>query len=223
MRVRTLVTSSASISSKTVLVLTLILLTTATAGAQSLILSGAVQRDVQRFREAEVPTRLDGSATGWMVGAAAPLPWQLILAVEWSDAGTIDDLRTTTLDINGLPIAITSAFRHQTTTVAALGGYHHMIRRVRLAYLAGVAFTEVDRTFTSNASGFVLVTPSDVPASANSARGDRFRELTGGVNASFRIRWRLDAVAGVRAQRITLPLDVSGWSVRTFIGAGWGL
>src|SRR5262245_7866200 len=123
----------------------------AAADAQNLILSGAVQRDIQRFREDDVPTRLDGSATGWLVGAAAPLPWRVLAAVEWTDAGTIEDVRTTTLDINGRPISIMSTFRHRTKTVAALGGYSHVLSRVRLAYLAGVAFTEVERVFRSNA------------------------------------------------------------------------
>jgi hypothetical protein len=158
-----------------------------------------------------------------MVGAAAPLPWHLLVAVEWSDAGTIEDVRTTALDVNGRPATITSTFGHQTTAFAALGGLSHMLRRMRLSYLVGVAFTEVDRVFASNAPGLVLVNPSDLPASASSTRSDRFREMTGGVSVSFPIRGRLDAVAGVRAQRITLPSDLSGWSVRTFIGAGWRL
>ena len=203
--------------------LALVMFTTATAGAQRLMVSGAVQRDKQEFREDEVANRLDGWSTGWMVGAAAPLPRQLMLAVEWSDAGTIEDARTTTLDINGRPVAITSTFRHRTTSVAALGGYSHVLSRVRLAYLAGVAFTGVERAFASNAPGLILVNPSDAPVSANSVRTDRSSEIAGGVNAYVQIRRRLHAVAGVRAQTIRLPFDISGWSVRTFIGAGWGL
>jgi hypothetical protein len=209
--------------SKAVIALTLLILTTATAGAQTLIVSGAVQRDRQQFREAEVPTRLDGWSTGWVVGAAAPLPRHLLLAIEWSDAGTIEDVRTTTLDINTRPVAITSTFRHHTMTVSALGGYSHVLSRVRLAYLAGVAFTGVERAFASNATSLVLVSPSDLPVSAGSARTDRSQEITGGINAFVRISQRLHAVAGLRAQRITLPFDISGWSLRTFIGAGWGL
>jgi hypothetical protein len=197
---------------------------TAPAGAQNLVLSGVVQRDMQRFPEGDVPTRLDGSATGWMVGAAVRLWSHLALAVEGSDAGTIEDARTTTLDIDGRTIAITSTFRHHTRTVAALGGYSHMLSpRVRVAYLVGVSFTEVGREFASNAPGLVLVAPSDPAASGRSALVDRFRNMTGGVDAFVRISRRLHAVAGVRAQRVTLPLDVSGWSVKTFVGAGWGL
>jgi hypothetical protein len=191
------------------------------------MLTGAMQRDIQRFPEGDVPARLDGSAAGWMAGAGAR--WNhLALAVEWSDAGTIEDARTTALDINGRTVAITSTFRHHTSTAAALGGYSHMLSsRVRIAYLGGVSSTQVTRKFASNAPGLVLVGPSDPSPSAVSSLFDRFWGMTGGVDASVRIRRRLHAVAGLRAQRITLHPglrpDDSGWSVRTFLGAGWGL
>jgi hypothetical protein len=211
---------------------------TAPAGAQNLMLSAAVQRDIQRFPEGDVPTRLDGSAAGWMVGADVRLRNHLVLAVEWSDAGTIQDARTSALDIDGRTVVITSTFRHDTRTAAALGGYSHRLSsRVRVWYLGGVSFTQVGREFASNAPGLVLVGPSDPSTSAFSTLVDRFWGLTGGVDAHVRIERRLHVVAGLRAQRITLhpatqsprrggpglPLDVSGWSVRTFVGAGWGL
>ena len=97
----------------------------APAGAQNLMLSGSVQRDTQRFPEGDAPTRLDGSATGWMAGGGVRFWNHLALAIEWSDAGTIEDVRTTALDIDGRTVAITSTFRHHTRTAAALGGYSH--------------------------------------------------------------------------------------------------
>ena len=196
----------------------------APAEAQNLMLSGVVQRDIQRFPEGDVPTRLDGSATGWMVGANVRRWNHLAVAAEWADAGTIEDGRSTALDIDGRTVVITSTFRHHTRTAAALGGYSHMLSsRVRMAYLGGVSFTQVEREFASNAPGLVLVAPSDLATSSLSALVNRFWGMTGGVDAVVRIRWRLHAVAGLRAQRITLPPDDSGWSVRTFVGAGWGL
>lgn len=75
------------------------------AGAQNLMLSGAVQRDVQRFPEGDVPARLDGSAAGVMVGAGLRIRNHVALALELSDAGTIEDARTTALDINGRSVA----------------------------------------------------------------------------------------------------------------------
>jgi len=171
-----------------------------------------------------VPTRLNGSATGWTVGAAARLPNHLAVAVEWFDAGTIEDVRRMTLDIDGRAVAITSTFRHRTRTAAVLGGYSHMLSsRVRVAYLVGAAFTTVRREFESNAPGVVLVSPSDPAASGHSALVDRFREVTGGADAFVRLTGRLHLVFGMRAQKVGLPLDVSGWSVKTFVGAGWAL
>jgi hypothetical protein len=197
---------------------------TAPAGAQNLMLSGAVQPDIQRFPEGDVPTRLDGSAAGWVVSAGLRLRNHLALAVEWSDAGTIEDARTTALDINGRAAVITSTFRHDTRTAAALGGFSHRLSsRARIAYLGGVSFTQVGRAFASNAPGLVLVGPSDPSAAGLSSLTDRFWGMTGGVDAVVRIKRRLHAVAGLRAQRITLPPDVSGRSLRMFVGAGWGL
>jgi len=196
----------------------------APAGAQNLMLSGSVQRDTQRFPEGDAPTRLDGSATGWLAGADVRLRNHLALAVEVSDAGTIEDVRTTSLDIEGRTAVITSTFRHHTTTAAALGGYSHLLSsRVRVAYLGGVSLTQVKREFASNAPGLVLVGPSDLSASGLSALVDQFWGMTGGVDAVVRIRRRLHAAAGLRAQRITLPPDNSGWSVRTFVGVRWEL
>ena len=196
----------------------------APAGAQNLMLSGSVQRDTQRFPEGDAPTRLDGSATGWMAGADVRLRNYLALAVEVSDAGTVEDVRTTSLDIEGRTAVITSTFRHHTTTAAVLGGYSHMVlSRVRVAYLGGVSLTQVKREFASNAPGLVLVGPSDLSASGLSALVDQFWGMTGGVDAVVRIRRRLHAAAGLRAQRITLPPDISGWSVRPFVGVRWGL
>ena len=196
----------------------------APARAQNLMLSGSVQRDTQRFPEGDAPTRLDGSATGWMAGGDVRFWNHLTLAIEWSDAGTIEDVRTTALDIDGRTVAITSTFTHHTRTAAALGGYSHTPwSRVRVVYLGGASFTQVGREFASNAPGLVLVGPSDPSVSGRSSLDDRSWGMTGGVDAFVRVKWRLHAVAGLRAQKITLPLDVSGWSVRTFVGAGWGL
>lgn len=202
--------------------LTLVTLATSQANAQNIWIGGAVQRDVQRFPEdVVVPKRLDGAATGWTVGAAVRVRSHVALAVEWSNAGTIEDSRTTTLDLDGRTIAITSTFRHDTRTFAALAGYGHMVSsRVRLAYLLGVAVTTVRREFASNAPGLVLVSPSDRTASGGSPLVDRFQGVTGGVDALVRINRCVHAVTGARAQKIKLLPDASGWSIRTFVGAG---
>ena len=177
--------------------------------------------DVQRFTKDVVPTRLDGSAIGWRLDAEAVLWRHLVAAGEWSDAGVIDDVRSTTLDVNGRAVTITSTFRHRTRPFAALGGFgHHLATRVRVAYLAGLALTSVRREFTSNAAGTVLVPPSDTTA-VSPALVDRVRAITAGVDARVRVSSRVDVVAGVRAQPIDLDPDLAGWSVRVFVGARW--
>jgi hypothetical protein len=194
----------------------------APVGGQHLVVSGAVQRDTQRFPDSEVPTRLSGSAMGWTVGADAVLKRHVAVSVEWSDAGTIEDVRSTTLDINGRATVITSTLRHHTKTFAALGGYSHMLSsRVQVAYLVGAAFTNVRREFESDAPGLVLVGPSDPVVSGRASLVDRLQEVTGGADVFVRITPKFRLVAGVRAQGIRLPLDVSGWSVVTSVGAGW--
>jgi hypothetical protein len=191
------------------------------ASAQRLWIGGAVQRDVQRFTEDVVPNRLNGSAIGWSLNAETLVRRRVALAAEWFEAGVIEDLQTTTLDVNGRTVAISSTFRHRTRALAALGGFgHELTTRVRLAYLVGVAFTHVRREFTSDAAGMVLVAPSD-PTAAGPAVVDRFPALTGGVDALVRLAKGAHLAAGVRAQHMALDPDLTGWSVRTFIGAGW--
>jgi hypothetical protein len=184
---------------------------------------GGAQRDVQRFEQDVVPTRLDGSATGWRLGAGAS-PWRRVaVAGEWSDGGEIADRRTTTLDVNGRTVTIDSTFRHRTRSLAALAGFaHRPAARLRLAYLIGIASTRVERTFTSTAAGTVLVPPSDTSASSPPLV-DTFRAVTAGIDGHFRVARRVFVVAGLRTQRIALQPDQTGWSLRTFAGAAWML
>jgi hypothetical protein len=205
-----------------VIALALVTIATPPANAQTVWIGGAVQRDVQRFPQDVAPNRLDGSATGWMAGADVRVWSHLALAIQWSDAGTIEDSRTITVDFGGRTIAITSSFRHHTRAFNALAGYGHMVSsRVQVAYLLGVAVTNVRREFASNAPGLVLVPPSDRTAFASAAVVDRFQRMIGGVDALLRINRRVHAVTGVRAQKLKLMPDASGWSVRTLVGVGW--
>ena len=202
--------------------LALVSLVSNTALAQTVEVGAALQRDLQRFPEGEAPNRLDGAATGWSVGATVRMRTHLVLAAEWSVGGTIDDARTTPLNVDGRTIAITSTFRHDTTSLSTLAGFRHMaFSRVALAYLGGVAFTHVRREFLSNAPGLVLVTPSDVTTSGRAVLDDRFPAVSGGVDAIVRINRRVFAVTGIRAQKIRLLPDISGWSLRTLVGARW--
>jgi hypothetical protein len=192
------------------------------ASAQRLVVSGAVQRDAQRFTEDVVPNRLDGSAIGWTVGASTRVWRHLALAAEWSDAGAIVDTRALTLDVNGRTVTITSTLRHRTRAWSALAGYAHGVtRRVQVAYLAGATFTRVRREFRSDAGGLVLVSPSNPGGAVAPPIVDRFRSVTGGVDVSVQVTRRVLVVSGVRIQELHLAPDLDGWSARTFAGVGW--
>ena len=194
----------------------------APASAQTIWIGAGVQQDVQRFAEDVVPNRLDGSATGWRIGGDVLVRRHLVVAAEWSDGGTIEDAQTFTLDVNGRATTIASTFTHHTQSFSALAGYgHELTARVRMAYLVGVAVTEVGRDFTSDAAASVLVSPST--AGTAMPVEDRFSAVTGGVDVLARLTRHLHLVAGVRAQPLRLDPDLRGWSVRTFIGAAWAL
>lgn len=205
----------------TLLLVAGVMLAAAPSSAQVLWIGGAVQQDVQRFDQDVVPNRLDGSAIGWRVGANMLVRSHFALAAEWSDRGTIEDSRTMTLDVNGVTVPITSTFTHHTRSLAALAGYGHVLTtRVRVAYLLGVAVTDVRRAFTSDAATTVLVSPS-TPTASSPAVEDRFPALTGGLDVRVRMTRGLHLAAGIRGQSLRLEPDLRGWSVETFIGAGW--
>jgi hypothetical protein len=193
----------------------------APASAQTMSIGAGVQSDLQRFAEDVVPNRLDGSVIGWRIGAEIIVRRHVVVATEWSDAGTIEDVQTLTLDVNGRTSSISSTFTHRTRSLSALAGYgQELTPRVGLAYLIGVAFTDVRRTFTSDAATTVLVPPSTAAAETPDVE-DRFPALTGGMDVHVRMTRHLHLIAGAKALRLRLNPDVRGWSVRPFIGAGW--
>jgi hypothetical protein len=190
------------------------------AAGQTIWLGAGVVRDVQRFAEEAVPNRLNGGATGWTVLGGLRLLKHLVIAGEWSDAGEIEDVRTTTVTIGARAVPITSTLRHRTRSTAALAGFGHTIGRASLAYLAGVATTTVRREFSTDAPSLVLMPPS---AGASSAPPLIDRQTSGvaGVQALIRLTSAFSVIAGARFQRIDLDPDVSGWSTRTVVGGGW--
>ena len=78
------------------------------------------------------------------------------------------------------------------------------------AYLAGVAFTGVHRTFTSTAGPAVLVAPS-TPAPTHANVDDRFFDLTGGVDVHVQVKRQLHFTTGARVLRLRLEPDLRGW------------
>ena len=159
---------------------------------------------------------------GWnAIAALQPLD-RLAIDAEWSSAGSIEDVRTTTLDVNGRHVMIQSSFTHSTQSLTLLGGYtHRLSSRARLAYLFGGGMTKVRRRFTTSAPALILVPPSDRTAAGSSESSVRFASFAGGVDGFVRIAGRLQLLGGVRLQNLPLASDFSGSGMRLFAGAGW--
>jgi hypothetical protein len=189
--------------------------------AQRMVVSAGVQRDQQRFPQDVIPSRLDGAAVGVTVAAMARVWRGFTVAAEWSDGGTIADVRQLTFDANGRTMTLSSTLEHRTRAWLALAGFGHRVTsRVRVAWLGGAAFSSVRRQFRSDAAGLVLVSPSDTGGTAPPIV-DRFRTVTGGVSLHVRVTEHLHAVSGFRAQPVRISPDLDGWSARIFAGAGW--
>jgi hypothetical protein len=129
----------------------------------------------------------------------------------------------TNLDVDGEPVTVHSSLSHDVRSVAVLAGYTHMASsRVQLAYLAGVSFTTVHRTFTTDAAQILLVSPSVPPSSPSiSTMVDRFAVLNAGADVYVRAAPHLYVTAGIRAQPLKLQSDLSGYSVRALGGVSW--
>jgi hypothetical protein len=196
------------------------------AGAQEVWVGAALIRDVQRFDDGvfaeTVPLRLNGASTGWTVLGGVRVLTRIAATLEWSEPGTITDVRSTSLTVNGRPVTITSTFAHTTRAVSGLAGYTHRVgSRLRLSYLGGVSSTRVERQFTSGASGAVLVRPSNVVDAGTSVITDDFFGVVGGLDAHVALTRHLQVVAGFRAQPLELAPEHAGWSIRSFVGGGW--
>ena len=196
----------------------------APAQAQSVWIAATVQYDVQRFRELDanrVPTRLDANTAGWGAAGSVRVWKQFGVLVEWSQQRTAEDVQTLPLTINGRAVVITSTLAHSTRRVAVLGEYaHRLTPRLDLVYLAGVSWSRVGRQFTTNAPDLVLVPPSESVTSGAPETREWFDAAIASVEARVRFTERVLFVTGLRAQPMRLQLDLDGWSVRSFAGAG---
>lgn len=199
----------------------LTLLAPTTVLAQTAWVDAAVQRDVQRFDQTLVPARLDGASIGWRTGGFVGLG-HLVLGGEWSDPGSIQDVRTTTVDLETSTVTVRSTFSHRTRSFSVLGGLtHRWSSHLRFSYVAGMAFTRVSREFSSTAASFVLVPPSRPTGPLTTVTRDRFRAAVAGVDVLVRLRGHVHATGGLRVQALPHLTDTTGWSVRTSAGGAW--
>jgi hypothetical protein len=196
----------------------------ASAEAQSLAVGGAIQQNIQRFNGDASLNRLDGASPGWMIlGGARIGHW--VLRVEGSRARTIRNADSTTLTVNGRLVTIHSELSHDMREIAAFGGYaRDLSDRFEIALLGGMSAVTVHRAFTTDAGQLILIPPSSVPTTAvTTTYVDRFVAWTVEADVVVRATRHLGAIGGIRAQPIDLSDDLSGRSVRPFVGLVWRL
>src|SRR5205085_8330050 len=121
----------------------------------------------------------------------------------------ISDAVETSLTLNGRNVTVHSTLEHETRAIALLGGYaFDLSDRVTVHALGGITSTHVIRTFTSDAGSLVLSRPSTLPPLATETR-DSFSSWSLGADLFVRQSRRLHLTAGVRAEPLNLPVDIT--------------
>ncbi len=194
----------------------------ASADAQSMMVGGAIQDNLQRFDGDASLNRLDGNSPGWMIlGGARFGHW--VVRGEASRDSTIRNTQSITLTVRESPATIHSELSHDMREIAALSGYAiDAGRRCEVTGLGGVSFVTVHRAFTSDAAEQVLIPPSTIPTTTvTTTLTDRFTVWTAEADVSIRLTPNIHAIGGVRFQPISLSDDLSGQSFRTLAGLAW--
>jgi hypothetical protein len=196
----------------------------APAVAQSVTVGAGIHQNIQRFAGDPSLNRLDGQSRGWNVLGGTRLGHWVIRAEASRDA-TVRNADTTSLLVGTQPVTVHSELSHDMRDVAVLGGYAtDLVRRVEVTILGGASTVGVHRAFTTDAGQQVLVPPSTVPpAAVTTTFDDRFTTWTVEGNGLIRVSARLGVIGGVRVHRISLREDITGVSVRPFIGGVWRL
>ena len=196
----------------------------APAAAQSVTVGAGVHQNIQRFDGDPSLNRLDGQSPGWSVLGGIRLGHWVIRAEASRDA-TIRHSDSTALLVGARPVTIHSELSHDMRDVAALGGYAiDLSRRVEMTILGGASTVHVRRAFTTDAGQQVLVPPSTVPpAAVTTTFDDRFTTWTVEGDGLVRVSSRLGVIGGVRVHRISLAEDITGLSIRPFVGGVWRL
>jgi hypothetical protein len=157
-----------------------------------------------------------------MILGGASIQSHLAMRAEVSRDDDIENADAFTVEIDGRQATVRFSLRHSTRTVSFLGGFTHAVSRSRISYLAGVSLTHVERTFATNAPGLILLPSPSRPDSTIAARVDDFAALSGGADVTLPIYRHFVMLAGVRLQRLALDIDISGYSIRPFVGGAWG-
>jgi hypothetical protein len=192
-----------------------LVLSAATASAQSAFVQGTVGADIKRFSGDAGTSVFDGTALVFTIAAGGHVTPHWTLLAELDVSGESSQTTTTTVAISGQPRDIHNRYTSDRRGLSALVGYETSRHsRVQLAYYAGLSFSTFRREISSDAEEVVLQTPA--PTS------DYTDRLTGpivGVDAEIHVAPYLSLVPSIRAQGLPLGGDLGGHSVRLSIGA----
>jgi hypothetical protein len=197
-------------------------LRTAPVFAQSVTLGGEVAANMQWFSGDPSLNRLNGTTAGWTVLGGVRLG-RLVVRAEGSREGTIRDVQTTSVFVNGRSVSIRSELAHDMDAISALGGYaRNLTARVELTLVGGVSFITVHRSFVTDAGELLLISPSTIPPTPTTTTlVDRFAAWSIGADVFVRATRHIGMIAGVRTEPLTLRSDLSGQSLRVLAGAAW--
>jgi hypothetical protein len=192
-----------------------LVLSAATASAQSAFVQGTFGVDIKRFSGEAANSVFDGTAQAFAMGVGGHLTPHWTLLAELDISGRSSQTTTTSVAISGQLRDIHNTYTSDRRGLSALVGYETSLHRgVQLVYYAGLSLSTFGREITSDAEEIVLQTPA--PTS------DYTDRLTGpivGVDAEIHVAPHLSLVPSLRAQGLPLGGDLGGHSVRSSIGA----
>jgi hypothetical protein len=192
------------------------------ARAQTVFAGGAIQFSIERFDDNEDFNRLDASVPGAVLAGGVRFG-RFEARVEGYRNAPAENEDETSVTFGNRTATVRSSLRHHAQAFAAFGGYSVGVpARVQIVGLAGVSYTTVSRTFTTEAGQVLLTPPSTVPAGPTTTRAaDRFTSWSVGADGLFSLSPRTRLVAGVRVEPLRVASGTSGRNVRALVGALW--
>jgi hypothetical protein len=182
--------------------------------AQPLVVQGAYGLDVRRFSAERGEAVLDGQAATLSLGIAGFVSPRWTAGIDLDLGADASESRSVTVPLPGRPPTVTTTYTLRRRSVAALAGFHTAPdRRVRLGCYAGLSFSALRRTVSSDAPPIVLAEPP-----GPSVFLDRTASPIVGIDVAVSVAPRLALVAAVRAQALAASGDLTGFAVRPAAG-----
>ncbi|MEN3339025.1 MAG: hypothetical protein V7647_2701 [Acidobacteriota bacterium] len=187
-----------------------VILSAATASAQTAFIQGGAGRDIRRFSGDAETSVFDGSAGSFTAAVGGHVLPHWILSAEFDAGQRSSQSTTTTVTINGLPRDIHTSYASDRRSLSALVGYETTARhRVQFVYAAGLSFTTFRRDISSDGEEIVLQSPA--PGSRYTSR---LSGAIAGVDTVIHIAPHLALVPGVRVQGLAIDPDLGAFSIR---------